>query len=146
VIGQCCNFQCINSTVEISWDIYKILADYCLRHLVNNVAILWDYYMTFSISALVLAPRLPYQARQRSWSADMGRGLIPGTIWKISRHNLFITYLIAKSQCWLFALRANTKQISVFGLKYPYLSPNSTSGVCAVVSNYKERWCIKICI
>jgi hypothetical protein len=24
--------------------------------------------------------RLPYQARQRSWRADMGRGLIPGTI------------------------------------------------------------------
>ena len=39
--------------------------------------------MTFSISALVLA---------RSWRADMGRGLIPGTIWKISCHNLFITY------------------------------------------------------
>ena len=38
-------------------------------------------------------PRLPYQARQRSWRADMGRGLIPGTIWKISCHNLFITYL-----------------------------------------------------
>jgi hypothetical protein len=39
-----------------------------------------------------ISPRLPYQARQRSWSADMGRGLIPGTIWKISCHNLFITY------------------------------------------------------
>ena len=39
-----------------------------------------------------ISPRLPYQARQRSWRADMGRGLIPGTIWKISCHNLFITY------------------------------------------------------
>ena len=39
-----------------------------------------------------ISPRLPYEARQRSWRADMGRGLIPGTIWKISRHNLFITY------------------------------------------------------
>jgi len=36
--------------------------------------------------------RLPYQARQLSWRADMGRGLIPGTIWKITCHNLFITY------------------------------------------------------
>jgi hypothetical protein len=36
--------------------------------------------------------RLPYQARQRSWRADMGRGFIPETIWKISCHNLFITY------------------------------------------------------
>ena len=25
-------------------------------------------------------PRLPYATRQRSWRADMGRGLIPGTI------------------------------------------------------------------
>ena len=39
-----------------------------------------------------ISPTLPYQARQRSWSADMGRGLIPGTIWKISCHNLVITY------------------------------------------------------
>jgi hypothetical protein len=39
-----------------------------------------------------ISPRLPYEARQRSWRADMGRGLIPGTIWKISCHNLFITY------------------------------------------------------
>jgi hypothetical protein len=39
-----------------------------------------------------ISPRLPYQARQRSWRVDMGRGLIPGTIWKISCHNLFITY------------------------------------------------------
>jgi hypothetical protein len=27
------------STVEISWDIFRILVDYCLRHLANNVAI-----------------------------------------------------------------------------------------------------------
>jgi hypothetical protein len=39
-----------------------------------------------------ISPRLPYQARQRSWRADMGRGLIPGIIWKMSCHNLFITY------------------------------------------------------
>jgi hypothetical protein len=47
--------------------------------------------------------------------------------------------IIAKSQCWLFALRANTGQISVFALIYPYLPPNATSGICAVVSKYKER-------
>jgi hypothetical protein len=47
--------------------------------------------------------------------------------------------IIAKSQGWLFALRANTGQISVFALIYPYLPPNSTSGICAVVSKYKER-------
>jgi hypothetical protein len=37
-----------------------------------------------------ISPRLPYQARQRSWRADMGRGLIPGRIWKISCHNLYV--------------------------------------------------------
>jgi len=39
VIGHCCNFQRINSTVEIARSIFIILADYPLRHLVNNVAI-----------------------------------------------------------------------------------------------------------
>jgi hypothetical protein len=29
--------------------------------------------------------------------------------------------IIAKSQCWLFALRVNMRQISVFALKYSYL-------------------------
>ena len=29
-----------------------------------------------------ISPRLPYQARQRSWRADMGRGLIPGPYGK----------------------------------------------------------------
>jgi hypothetical protein len=31
--------------------------------------------------------RLPYQDRQWSWRADIGRGLIPGTIWKMSCHS-----------------------------------------------------------
>jgi hypothetical protein len=39
-----------------------------------------------------ISQRLPYQARQRSWGGDMSQRLIPGTIWKISCHNLFITY------------------------------------------------------
>jgi hypothetical protein len=32
-------FHGIKSTVEIAWDIFRILIDYCLRHLVNNAAI-----------------------------------------------------------------------------------------------------------
>ena len=39
-----------------------------------------------------ISSRLPYQAQERSWMADMGWWLIPGTIWKISCHNLFCTY------------------------------------------------------
>jgi hypothetical protein len=53
---------------------------------------------------------------------------------------VFVCPIIARSQWWLFVLRANTDQISVFALRYPYLPsnirilPNSTSGICAVVS------------
>jgi len=70
---------------------------------------------------------------------------------------VFACPIIAKSQCWLFALRANTGQISVFALKYPYLpsyiriAPEFNfrymrSGLKDYMSKYKERWCIKICI
>ena len=34
---------------------------------------------------------------------------------------VFACSIIATSQCWLFAFRANTGQISVFTFKYPYL-------------------------
>jgi len=53
VIGQCCKFHGINSTVETSWD---ILADYRLRHLVNNVAIhIYTHdYITMEITVLYL--------------------------------------------------------------------------------------------
>ena len=57
-------------------------------NLCNNKKLLHDI---FHIGPGI-SPRLPYQARQRSWRADIGRGLIPGTIWKISCHNLLITY------------------------------------------------------
>ena len=40
-----------------------------------------------------MSPRFPYEARERSWRADMCRGLIPGTIWKLLCHKLYITYL-----------------------------------------------------
>ena len=44
--------------------------------------------MTFFHIGPGIRLRLPYQARQRGWSADMDRELIPGTIsWKISCHN-----------------------------------------------------------
>jgi hypothetical protein len=52
---------------------------------------------------------------------------------------VFACPIIAKSQCWLFALRTNTGQISVFALIYPYLPPNSTSGICTVVSKIINR-------
>ena len=47
---------------------------------------------------------------------------------------VFACPIIARSQCWLFALKANIHirifpQTLVFALKYPYLPPNSTSGV-----------------
>ena len=39
-----CNFHDTNSMVEIARDIFRILADYRLRHLVNNVAIHINIY------------------------------------------------------------------------------------------------------
>jgi hypothetical protein len=39
-----------------------------------------------------ISPILPYQVRERSCVDYMGWGLIPGTIWNISCHNLFFTY------------------------------------------------------
>ena len=52
---------------------------------------------------------------------------------------IFACPIIAKSQCWLFALRSNIRicpQISVFSLICPHLPLNSTTGICAVVSKY----------
>ena len=45
---------------------------------------------------------------------------------------IFACPIIAKSQCWLFALRTNTGQISVFALKYRYLP--SYIGICPHIS------------
>ena len=54
MIWQCCNFHGINSTVEIAWHIFRILADYRLRHLVNNVAIHIYNYIRMEITVLYL--------------------------------------------------------------------------------------------
>jgi hypothetical protein len=77
---------------------------------------------------------------------------------------VFACPIIARNQCWLFALRANTGQLSVFALTYPCLPSNIRicpqisvfapvfnfrylrSGLKDYMSKYKERWCIKICI
>ena len=50
---------------------------------------------------------------------------------------VFACQIIARGQCWLFVLRANIHigpQIFVLALKHPYLPPNLTYGICAVVS------------
>ena len=65
--------------------------------------------------------------------------------------SVFACPIIARSQCWLFDLRAN---ISTFALKYPYWPSNIRicpefnfrylgSGFKENKSKYKERWCIK---
>ena len=105
--------------------------------------------------------------------------LLPGYIWNkywlqkqsyqnnmyyhISCCNMFVFAcpIIARSQCWLFALRANTGQLSVFALTYSCLPSNIRicpqisvfapvfnfrylrSGLKDYMSKYKERWCIK---
>ena len=57
---------------------------------------------------------------------------------------VFTCTIIAISQCWLFALRANIRispQTSVFApeFNFRYLR----SGLKENMSKYKERWCIK---
>ena len=61
-----------------------------------------------------ISPRLPYQARQRSWRADMGRGLIPGTIWKISCQSFYHIFYIDLFQALTFMLqkRSMNRQIA----------------------------------
>jgi hypothetical protein len=67
--------------------LYLYTADIVLSvsmHTLNNI--LRDYYMIFFIPALV-------SARDSHIKSDSeAGGLISGTIWKISWHNLFITY------------------------------------------------------
>ena len=67
--------------------LYLYTADIVLSvsmHTLNNI--LRDYYMIFFIPALV-------SARDSHIKPDSeAGGLISGTIWKISWHNLFITY------------------------------------------------------
>jgi hypothetical protein len=73
----------------------------------------------------------------------------PSIDFYIAKKIFELTNCKNKSLRELFALGANIRscpQISVFALIYPYLPPNKTSDICAVVSKYKERWCIKICI
>jgi hypothetical protein len=46
---------------------------------------------------------------------------------------VFACPIIVRSQCWLFSLRIGP-QTSVLALKYPYLPPNLTSGICNLVA------------
>ena len=60
---------------------------------------------------------------------------------------VFACPIIAKGQCWLFALRATTDicpHISVFALEFNFRYLRS--GLKDYMSKYKEIWCIKICI
>ena len=67
-----CNFHGINSTFEISWDIFRILADYCLHHLVNDVAIYicpTHDYIKMAITVLYLKFHgINYQFNGRKYS------------------------------------------------------------------------------
>ena len=68
MIGQCCNFHGINSTVEISWDIFWILVDYRLRHLVNNVAIHIYIHNYIRMEITVLYLKISLHQLSISWS------------------------------------------------------------------------------
>jgi hypothetical protein len=81
-----CNFQGINSTVEIAWTMFRILAGYRLRHLVNKLVIhIYTHdYIRMEITVLYL---------------------------KISRHQLSISWSQI-SVYWLRYRITNSKNIS----------------------------------
>ena len=54
---------------------------------------------------------------------------------------VFACPIIAKSQCWLFAIRICPPQISVFALIYPYLPPFIQLPVSA---QWSQRLYVKI--
>jgi hypothetical protein len=101
-----------------------------------------------------MSPKFPYEARERSWRAEMCRGLIPGTIWKLLCHKLFITYLtLTFFKHWLFYCRKDLwtdklrklilRRVAFVQLANILVLP---SGLKYYMLKYKERWCIKICI
>jgi hypothetical protein len=117
-----------HSNVNVSGRFYKHFLTSLYRSTLFDIffkpdskqKLLGDYYTTFSISALV-------SAREQSWRADMGRGLIPGMIWKILCHNLFITY---------FTLTFFQALTLILQKRHLH------SGLKDYKSKYKERWCI----
>jgi hypothetical protein len=76
--------------IDIVWFLFETRLETKIFANWTKATVLRIYFHNFSIG-LGITQRLQYQARQPSWR-DMCRGLIPGTIWKISCHNLFITY------------------------------------------------------
>jgi hypothetical protein len=114
------NFRYLRSGLKDYMSKYK--ERWCIKICIKS------YFDQISIKRLLrdifhigpgISPRLPYQARQRSWRADMDRGLIPGTIWKISCHNLFITYFVevplpSERSCIISCLRFSYWSLELF--------------------------------
>jgi hypothetical protein len=87
--------------IDIVWYIFEIRLQAKIFASWTKATLLKIYFRNLSVQRSFLqhkilgpgiSPRLLCQARQQSWRADMCRRLIPGTIWKISCHKLFITY------------------------------------------------------
>ena len=77
--------------------------------------IIRDYYMMFSISALVLAWDSHIKPDSEAGGLIWVLGLILGTIWKISCHNLFITYFtLTFSKHWLLYCKKNLWTDKIF--------------------------------
>jgi hypothetical protein len=88
------NFRYLRSSLEDFMSKYK--ERWCIKIWIKS------YFNQINTFQYIGITRFPYQARQWSWRADIGRGLMPGTIWKISCHNLFITYYtLTFSKHWL---------------------------------------------
>ena len=86
----------LRSVVNVST--LTCFTSYIFYSFIWNLELLNNYRLLHGIFHIGpgISPRLPYQARQRSWRTDMGRGLIPGPIWKMPCNDLFITYFQAE--------------------------------------------------
>ena len=109
---------------------------YLKRYILTNIIIV----LLFPIAAICRSENHTDWEKKNNgtliWLIDLFLFVYNNFFYHIFCCNMFVfaCSIIGKSQCWLFVLRANTGQISVFALICPYMPPYSTSGICAVVS------------
>ena len=78
---------------ELIINVHACLLPYEDSHIVIKRLLQYIFHIDPGIS-----PRLQYQARQWSWRTDMGRGLIPRTIWKV-HVIIYLSHILH----WLFS-------------------------------------------
>jgi hypothetical protein len=91
----------INSTIEIAWNIFRILADYRLRHLVNNVAmhIYAHDYIRIEITVLYLTILVMFTNNKKWRSANWFTMF--NSLFSFSTFLLFSPFRLVRSNTWV---------------------------------------------